>query len=676
VTAAIADRVRDTTTSTGTGAIVLANSPPGGYQSFASGFPSAPVSDVMYVIADQNAGPNWEFGSGTFNGSTGLTRDTVLASSNGGSLVNFATGTKDVFVSIPAERAVLKDASGNIVGDWIPRTGNLASLEALAATLGELASAIDTPAIVQFTGTAGGAVVFFPWTSSQSASFAGSGAVAGTIPCTSSIVRATIGAGVTSFTGTLQNGYVDGQPLTVQFISTPSVLTSITVNGSVLATNSGSTYPFSNNIPTAPILSARFQWQASSTSWVLLELTTLRATSDAPESVNQGFSNAVTGSQAVGLGIGLTATGVSATAVGVRANAAGDQSYAGGLSAKSYGFGSLSFNQGIAAGDQSLAVGAGTTVSAAVAMALNTQGNMGVYGPYGVCLGAGNGNFFNFLYGSASTSINGAGTGNQSQGFSFTTVGGTFPGAVTLAMSSIGTAPFVLETGVQVSAIANNNCYLPGTITNISGTTVTVAFTNSQNTSNPATAISPNSTLYENSSGQLGVGIGGTAAPLNLGEVAISEAQIASVGDTQFQSVTLGIQTTSNTANVVLTTTGTAVNSSKAFGNSNRLVLRPGQAIGGTLTVVAKQNGSANCGKWTYDVLAVNNGGAISVSSSLNKALGNGSTQWSTTWVATPPITIAGNSAQQSLDVEVTGLSSTTINWVATFLLDATTTSS
>ena len=391
----------------------------------------------------------------------------------------------------------------------------------------------------------------------------------------------------------------------------------------------------------------------------------------APAQPRSAVKASAAGASATAVGAKASAAAVDATAVGVQAKASGDQSYAGGASAKSVGYGSLSFIQGVAAGDQSLAIGADTHVNAAGATAFNTQNNA-VFGPYGVCLGAGNGSFGSTLYGSASTTINGAGTGNQIQDFSFTTVGGTFPGAVTLAMSSIGTAPFVLETGVLVSALANNSCYLPGTITSISGTTVTVAFTNSQNTSNPATAITPNSKLYENSSGQIGMGIGGLAAPLNLGEVAISAAYIASTGDTQFQSVTLGIQTTDNTANVVLTTTATAVNSSKAFGNSNRMILAPGQAIGGTLTVVAKQNGSANCGKWTYDVLAVNNGGTISVSSSLNKALGNGSTQWSTTWVATPPITIAGNSTQQSLDVEVTGLSSTTINWAATFLLDAT----
>jgi hypothetical protein len=95
-----ADRVKDTTVSVGTGAITLGNSAPTGYQTFATAFGVSPVT-VAYCIADQ-AGPNWEVGSGTFDGTTGLTRTTVLASSNAGALVSFTAGTKDVFCTAPA----------------------------------------------------------------------------------------------------------------------------------------------------------------------------------------------------------------------------------------------------------------------------------------------------------------------------------------------------------------------------------------------------------------------------------------------------------------------------------------------------------------------------------------------------------------------------------------------
>ena len=96
-----ADRVKDTTTSTGTGSITLANSAPTGYQTFATAFGSTSQT-VAYCIADQS-GSTWEVGTGVFNGTTGLTRATVLASSNAGSLVNFTAGTKDVFCTAPAK---------------------------------------------------------------------------------------------------------------------------------------------------------------------------------------------------------------------------------------------------------------------------------------------------------------------------------------------------------------------------------------------------------------------------------------------------------------------------------------------------------------------------------------------------------------------------------------------
>lgn len=96
----IADRVKDTTTTTGTGALTLANSAPTGFQTFASAFGSSSTA-VFYCISSASS-TEWEVGQGTFNGTTGLTRDSVLASSNSGSAVNLSSGTKDVFCTAPA----------------------------------------------------------------------------------------------------------------------------------------------------------------------------------------------------------------------------------------------------------------------------------------------------------------------------------------------------------------------------------------------------------------------------------------------------------------------------------------------------------------------------------------------------------------------------------------------
>jgi len=109
-----ADRVKDSTSLTGTGAVTLSGTAPTGFQSFATAFGASPVT-VAYCIADQT-GNNWEVGTGVFNGTTGLTRVTVLGSSNGGSLVNFTGGTQDVFCTIPANYINTPVAQAQLLG--------------------------------------------------------------------------------------------------------------------------------------------------------------------------------------------------------------------------------------------------------------------------------------------------------------------------------------------------------------------------------------------------------------------------------------------------------------------------------------------------------------------------------------------------------------------------------
>ena len=99
----LADRVKETTTTTGTGTITLLGASVG-FQSFSA---IGNANTTYYTIAGQT-GSEWEVGIGTYTSSgTTLSRDTVLASSNSGSLVNFSAGTKDVFCDYPAKRAVV-----------------------------------------------------------------------------------------------------------------------------------------------------------------------------------------------------------------------------------------------------------------------------------------------------------------------------------------------------------------------------------------------------------------------------------------------------------------------------------------------------------------------------------------------------------------------------------------
>lgn len=104
------DRVQETSTTTGTGSVTLDGAVLG-YQSFAA---IGNGNTTFYCIAGQGSS-EWEVGLGTYTASgTTLSRDTVLASSNSGSLVNFSSGVKAVFVTYPSEKSVNLDASGNV----------------------------------------------------------------------------------------------------------------------------------------------------------------------------------------------------------------------------------------------------------------------------------------------------------------------------------------------------------------------------------------------------------------------------------------------------------------------------------------------------------------------------------------------------------------------------------
>lgn len=93
----LADRVKETTTTTGTGAVTLAGAVTG-FQAFSV---VGNGNSCPYTIADST---NWEVGQGTYAASgTTLSRDVVYASSNNGSLVNFPVGSKDVFLTLPAK---------------------------------------------------------------------------------------------------------------------------------------------------------------------------------------------------------------------------------------------------------------------------------------------------------------------------------------------------------------------------------------------------------------------------------------------------------------------------------------------------------------------------------------------------------------------------------------------
>ena len=105
----LADRVKETTATTGTGTYTLAGAVTG-FESFAS------VGDgntTYYACTD---GTDFEVGVGTYTASgTTLARTTILQSSNSDSAVDWSAGTKTIFVTMPAEKSIYLDADGNPV---------------------------------------------------------------------------------------------------------------------------------------------------------------------------------------------------------------------------------------------------------------------------------------------------------------------------------------------------------------------------------------------------------------------------------------------------------------------------------------------------------------------------------------------------------------------------------
>ena len=119
----INDRVKETTTTTGTGAVSLAGAVTG-FETFAAGIGNS--NTVYYCIAHQDQA-EFEVGLGTLDGdSSDLTRTTVISSSNSDSAVNFSSGTKDVFCTLPASKLIFEDANNDAtVGRNLTVTGDL-----------------------------------------------------------------------------------------------------------------------------------------------------------------------------------------------------------------------------------------------------------------------------------------------------------------------------------------------------------------------------------------------------------------------------------------------------------------------------------------------------------------------------------------------------------------------
>ena len=105
----INDRVKETTTTTGTGTVTLGGAV-SGFDTFAAGIGNSNTTYYCIQLAAE-----FEVGLGTLAAdSSTLARTTVISSSNSDNAVNFSAGAKNVFCTLPASKATVLDASGNL----------------------------------------------------------------------------------------------------------------------------------------------------------------------------------------------------------------------------------------------------------------------------------------------------------------------------------------------------------------------------------------------------------------------------------------------------------------------------------------------------------------------------------------------------------------------------------
>ena len=139
------DRVRETTTTTGSGTLTLDGAVTGfqGFSALGNG------NTTYYTIQGTT---QWEVGIGTYTAGT-LSRDTVISSSAGGLKLTLTDGTKDVFVTLPAEKTITSIASAN-GSVTVTQTGSEVNLSAAIGDVVGPASATNH-AIARFDGTTG-----------------------------------------------------------------------------------------------------------------------------------------------------------------------------------------------------------------------------------------------------------------------------------------------------------------------------------------------------------------------------------------------------------------------------------------------------------------------------------------------------------------------------------------
>jgi len=419
----LADRVKESCTSPGTGTVTLLGAQTE-YQSFSAGVGAN--NTTYYVIADQS-GANWEVGLGTVgSGGTTLARTTVLSSSNSGSLVNFSSGTQDVWVDYPASKAV---HSSNNPG-----------------TSGQVLTSGGTGVAPTWTNAATGTVTSVGATASTGISVSGSpitGSGSFTITNTAPDQTVTLtGSGSTTVTGTYPNftisstsgGSPGGSTNQLQYNNSGSFggLSSGTSGQTLVSGGSGSNPAFSANLVVA---SNNVDTSANTGGFIPPSGTTAQR----PASPVNGTTrfNTTTNAYEVWSGlvwVALTSQSYSVSYLVVAGGGGGGSSAAGGGGAGGLLTGTSSLNIGTTYSITVGAGGAGGVGTGSNTAAHGANGNNSVFNSFTAIAGGGGagdvngGGAGNGGSGGGGSYILTYGTGTSGQGNAGGTGGGTYVG--------------------------------------------------------------------------------------------------------------------------------------------------------------------------------------------------------------------------------------------------------